>query len=150
MHASRRNRNRLPVWGVLVALLLSSALLGRLDGTEHRWLTLWPSAVALVLVFIFRSAFVGLLVGAVCGSLLIQGHLLDAVVGLVAGDLLPVFQSPWKLSAIAFTLILGGFVALVEAGGGLQALVRRMLGSARAPVEADAVDGFWFWNVGLF
>jgi len=32
-----------------------------------------------------------------------------------------------------FTLILGGFVALVEAGGGLQALVRRLLGEGRAP-----------------
>ena len=151
MHVSRRNRNRLPVWGVLVALLLFSALLGRLDGTDHRWLTLWPSAVALVLVFIFRSAFVGLLVGAVCGSLLIQkGHLLDAVVGLVTGELLPVFQSPWKLSAIAFTLILGGFVALVEAGGGLQALVRRMLGSARAPVKRMQLTVFGFGMLVFF
>ncbi|MGC6455749.1 MAG: Na+/H+ antiporter NhaC family protein [Coraliomargaritaceae bacterium] len=145
MQAFTRNQKHQFSIGILLATLLISALLGQLDRSVHLWLTLWPSVVALGLVFVFRSAFAGLLAGAVCGSLLMQkGYPLDALTGLVAGELLPIFQSPWKLSAVAFTLILGGFVALVEAGGGLQALVRRMLGTGRAPAKRMQLTVFGF------
>ena len=153
MHASGWNRNRLLATGILLALLLVSGLLGQLDRSENMWLALWPSAVALVMVFVWRSAFVGLFVGAVCGSLLLQkGHPLDTLTGLVAYQLLPIFQSSWKLSAIAFTLILGGFVALVEAGGGLQALVRQMLGRGlgRAPAKRMQLTVFGFGMLVFF
>ncbi len=123
------------VIAVVLALGLSAGL-AQLERTEHMWLTLWPSMVALVLVVLSRSAFVGLLSGAFCGALMIsQGNPLDMLTYLVVYQLLPIFQSSWKLSAIAFTLILGGFVALVEAGGGLQALVRRLLGNGNAPAK---------------
>ena len=43
-----------------------------------------------------------------------------------------------------FTLILGGFVALVEAGGGLQGLVKKLLGSGRAPHRRMQTTVFGF------
>ncbi len=145
MQAFGSNQQRLLRIGILLAVLLASALIGQLERLAHPWLTLWPSLVALVMVFAWRSAFIGLLAGAVCGSLLLQkGHPLDTLTGLVAYQLLPIFQSPWKLSAIAFTLILGGFVSLLEAGGGLQALVRRMLGAGRAPAKRMQCTVFGF------
>jgi Na+/H+ antiporter NhaC len=151
MQAFGSNQQRLLRIGILLALLLVSGLLGQLDRSEHMWLALWPSVVALLMVFAWRSAFVGLLVGAVCGSLLVQeGHPFDALTGLVAYQLLPIFQSSWKLSAIAFTLILGGFVALVEAGGGLQALVRQMLGRGRAPAKRMQLTVFGFGMLVFF
>ncbi len=123
------------VLSVVVTLLLSTGL-AQLERSEFMLLTLWPSLVALLVVVLSRSAFVGLLSGAVSGALLIsQGNPLDSVTYLITQQFLPIFQSSWKLSAVAFTLILGGFVALVEAGGGLQALVRRLLGDGRAPAK---------------
>lgn len=123
------------VLSVVVTLLLSAGL-AQLERSEFMLLTLWPSLVALLVVVLSRSAFVGLLSGAVSGALLIsQGNPLDSVTYLITQQFLPIFQSSWKLSAVAFTLILGGFVALVEVGGGLQALVRRLLGDGRAPAK---------------
>jgi Na+/H+ antiporter NhaC len=97
---------------------------------------MWPTTAALVMVFLSKSAWVGLAVGAGCGAVLLAGgNPMDAVVGLVATQFLPIFSSPWKVSAILFTLILGGFVALVERGGGLHGLVRLLLGSGRAAAK---------------
>ena len=69
---------------VVVGSLILTTLLALLKLSENAWLTLWPSAVALLVVFVARSAFVGLLTGAFAGALLIQeGNPLDAVTGFV-------------------------------------------------------------------
>ena len=127
---------------VVVALLLLSGGLAHLD---NPWLSLVPSGAALLVVFITRSALIGLLVGAMCGALLVSnGAPLAAVEQLALQQFWPIFGSSWKLSAILFTLILGGFVALVEAGGGLQGLVHRLLGSGRAPHKRMQFTVFGF------
>jgi Na+/H+ antiporter NhaC len=76
--------------------------------------------------------------------LLSGGTIFGAFAHLVEKQFLPIFGSSWKLSAMLFTLILGGFVALIEAGGGLQALVRRLLGSGRAPRKRMQTTVFGF------
>lgn len=130
---------------VIAGSLVLTGLFAQLELRENQWLTLWPSVIALLIVFVARSAFAGLLTGAFAGALLIQnGHPLDAVTGFIVYQFLPIFQSSWKLSAIAFTLILGGFVALIEAGGGLQTLVRRLLGTGRAPAKRMQLTVFGF------
>ncbi|MGZ0707344.1 Na+/H+ antiporter NhaC family protein [Coraliomargarita sp. W4R53] len=114
------------------------------SGDSH-WLTLWPSVAALAVVLITRSALIGLLTGAACGAILLAGgSLLGAVEQLVVQQFWPIFGSSWKLSAMLFTLILGGFVTLVEAGGGLQGLVRRLLGAGRAPHKRMQATVFGF------
>ncbi len=88
----------------------------------------WPSVVALVLVFTTRKVLMGLFGGAFAGALLIAGGRIWAVpMDLVEHHLLPSFESPWKSGAIIFTLLLGGFVHLLERGGVLQALLLRLL-----------------------
>lgn len=120
-------------FGVLSGLLLISLWVGRM---EPSWMAFWPSLVALVLVFVFRSALMGLLVGAIAGALVLSGGtVFGALAGLWKLQFLPIFGSSWKLSAMTFTLILGGFVALVEASGGLQTLVSKLLGLGRAPAK---------------
>jgi Na+/H+ antiporter len=100
------------------------------------WVVFWPSLLALILVFVLRSALLGLLVGAVSGALILsEGHIWDAGEQLVMSQFAPIFSSSWKLSAMLFTLILGGFVGLIEASGGLQSLVRRFLGEGTAPAK---------------
>lgn len=93
---------------------------------------LWPSGVALILVFLFHRVLVGLLIGGFAGGLLICGGNPLAAVTTIFGDILvPAFQSSWKLSALLFTLLLGGFAALIERGGGLETLVHRFLRRGR-------------------
>ena len=128
--------------GATIAVLVMS---GFLAGRESTWSTLWPSLAALAMVLIIRSALLGLLIGALCGALLLAGgSVLGAIEQLVLNQFWPIFGSSWKLSAMLFTLILGGFVALVEAGGGLQGLVKKLLGSGCAPHKRMQTTVFGF------
>lgn len=94
--------------------------------TDASWKALWPSIVALISVFLLNRSITGLLTGASAGLILLaNGNPFKAFVSGFADHLIPVLQSSWNLSVLIFTLLLGGFVALLEKGGGIQALMRR-------------------------
>lgn len=124
-------------------LLMTAILFSRIDSPL---MVIWPTVVALMTVFALRSAFWGLMNGAAVGALLLaEGNPFRAVTFAVAELFMPIFLSSWKLSAVLFTLILGGFVALVEAGGGLQGLLQRILASGHSRVRMQlTVFGFGF------
>jgi len=91
----------------------------------------WPTLVALTVIIVTRHALVGLVSGALAGALLLTGgNPVTALVDLSAAHLIPSLASSWKLGAIAFTLILGGFAAVLEAGGGFTALLTRFAGKS--------------------
>jgi Na+/H+ antiporter NhaC len=125
-------------------LLLLLGILGLVTGLiEFLHLgigAIWPSVVALILVFTTRNVLMGLFGGAVVGAILLaDGRLWEVPLQLVETHLLPNFSSSWKTGAIIFTLILGGFVHLLERGGVLQALLARLLhGQSQRKVEAGA------------
>lgn len=123
---------------ILLALLVGLSCL--LHFIEADFLAIWPSIVALILVFSTRNILLGLLGGAVFGSaILMDGVLYRVPMDLVVNHLLPNFQSSWKSGAIVFTLVLGGFVHLLEKGGTLQAFLARMLhGRSARKVETGA------------
>ncbi len=60
--------------------------------------------------------------------LLTGGDPVNAGISLFADHLGPSLQSEWKLGAITFTFILGGFAAILEAGGGFAVLMGRVAG----------------------
>ncbi|MGB0743636.1 MAG: Na+/H+ antiporter NhaC family protein, partial [Opitutales bacterium] len=127
-----------------ISLLLFHAVLFSI--IESPLMVISPTAVALITVVVMRSAFWGLLNGAAVGALILaEGNPANALTLAVFDFFLPIFQSSWKLSAILFTLILGGFVALVEAGGGLQGLLKRVLASRHSRARMQlTVFGFGF------
>ena len=132
-------------WISLVASIVVLSVSAYLDGSESALRSLWPSVAALGMVLISRSALLGLLIGSACGAILLAGaSVLGAIEQLVLNQFWSIFGSSWKLSAMLFTLILGGFVALVEAGGGLQGLVKKLLGSGRAPHKRMQTTVFGF------
>ena len=91
-------------------------------------LALWPSALALISVLLLRKVIGGLLLGGSAGAILLaNGNPINAFFAFFTDHLIPSLQSGWNLSVLIFTLLLGGFVALIEKGGGIQALVRRWL-----------------------
>jgi len=90
--------------------------------------TLWPVIVALVWVVITRRAFWGLMVGAFAGSVILcGGNPWQAYLELFSRHIDPSLHSSWKLGAILFTLILGGFGAVLNEGAGFQTLVHYFL-----------------------
>ncbi len=90
--------------------------------------TLWPVVVSLVVVMITHRALWGLLLGAFAGALILSnGNPWQAYLDLFAAHLAPSFESSWKVGAILFTLILGGFASVLNKGGGFQVLLHLFL-----------------------
>ena len=93
---------------------------------------LWPPLVALGVILLTRHALAGLLTGAFAGAILAAGgDPWAAYLAMGRDHLAPSLQSAWKTGAIAFTLVLGGFAAVLEAGGGFTALLQRLAGPGR-------------------
>ncbi len=97
---------------------------------------IWPSVVTLAVALLLRRVLLGLMAGSLAGVIILaQGNLLEAFVSFFRDHLMPSLQSPWKIGAILFTFMLGGFSALVEKGGGMQALVKGFLIRSKAPAR---------------
>jgi tetracycline resistance efflux pump len=111
------------VRAIIVGIVfLSSWGIGLLDA---EWIALWPSMVALITVFLLNRAVTGLLLGAGAGLILLHhGNPFEAFISFFSNHLIPVLQSSWNLSVLIFTLLLGGFAALLEKGGGIQGLMQ--------------------------
>jgi len=123
---------------IVLILLAATFLVARMDGA---WRALWPSLVALASVLALRSALSGLLIGAATGALILaEGHPLTAFAGFFKQHLIPALQSPWNLSVLIFTLLLGGFAALLERGRGFEAILARLISSDRGPGSARRVQ----------
>lgn len=109
----------------LIAAMFGSWLL---LGVESPWRALWPSVVGLLGVWLFQRVVFSLLIGAFAGGiLLMHGNPLAALVALPGEHLAPAFRSSWNVGAIVFSLLLGGFAALIEGGGGLRSFVIQFL-----------------------
>ena len=106
--------------------------------------TLWPVMVALYFVLATRKAIWGLLSGALAGSLLLSnGNPWQAFLHLFTLHLAPSLQSSWKMGAIVFTLLLGGFAAILDGGGGFQTILQFFLrkgGDASKRLQAAAAS----------
>jgi Na+/H+ antiporter NhaC len=113
-----------PIKTVTILLLLSFGL----SQVTAPALSLWPSIVALLSVILFRSALVGLLFGAISGVILMsKGNPVEAFTSFFSKILLPALTSEWNVSVLIFTLLLGGFAALLEKGGGFDAILQKWL-----------------------
>lgn len=100
------------------------------SGLELR--ALWPPVVALAVIIATRHALAGLLVGAFCGAVILAGgEPWAAWLALWAEHLAPSLGSSWKTGAIAFTLVLGGFAAILDAGGGFRTLLSQLTAGGR-------------------
>lgn len=89
---------------------------------------LWPSILALASVLLLRKVIAGLLIGGSAGALLLaNGNPIAAFTAFFTEHLIPSLQSGWNISVLIFTMLLGGFVALIEKGGGIQSLVQGWL-----------------------
>lgn len=107
----------------------------------HTLAPFWPPLVGLAIILLTRRVLIGLLTGAASGVLLLQQGRPDrALPSFFSDHLLPALQSEWNLSVLVFTFLMGGFVALIEFGGGLQGLIGRGLRGTTQPARrAQAV-----------
>ncbi|GHB94033.1 Na+/H+ antiporter NhaC family protein [Cerasicoccus arenae] len=129
-------------WGVAAALWGVSWPLGWFMGGESGALlpAIWPSIVALGVVYLTRQALLGLVAGAIAGAIILtNGQPWAAFLSLMGDYFAPHFTNEWKMSAVAFTLLLGGFAAVLERSGGLEYFLRRyLLRGGESPTRLQA------------
>jgi len=91
--------------------------------------SIWPSVIAVALAFITRDIYSSLFLGAFAGTILLaNGNIAAAFIDLVAKHMIPPLTDRWNVSALVFSLMMGGFVELLNRIGGMQALARVALG----------------------
>lgn len=93
----------------------------------------WPSLLAVFLAFLVRDIYVALLVGAFSGALLIQGgNPWAAFRDLLGERLTGALGDSWNLRVLIFTLLMGGFVEVLNVSGGMAALSQLFLRGSRS------------------
>lgn len=105
---------------------------------------IWPALAAIVLVLVLKDALVALLLGGLSGALVLHAaQPWQALPEFATRHIVGSFKSEWNVSALLFTLLMGGLIAVVEAGGGIRALAARFLGAPGA-ASARRVQGAAF------
>jgi len=108
------------------------------------WIGFVPVATALILILLTNQAWIGLFMGSVVGVLFLSnGDLFTAFKDFWVKYLFPTFDSPWRIGAILFTLILGSFARVLEKSGGFEYILQKLLstgrGDLRRKVEGSAL-----------
>ncbi len=109
---------------------------------------LWPSLLAIGLALATRDIYVSLLLGAFSGAVLLHGgNPLTAFHDLLVGRMIPALADRWNLCVLVFTLMMGGFVEVLNRNGGMAALAARVTGRSGSPRRAGLGAFFLGWLV---
>ncbi|WP_176461704.1 Na+/H+ antiporter NhaC family protein [Anaeromicrobium sediminis] len=88
---------------------------------ELSWLSIVPVLLAIILAFVAKNVFIALLSG-----IIVAGIILDMKTGTIFTSLdsiYKVFQDDWAAKSILFCLMIGAFVYVIEASGGVHGMV---------------------------
>ena len=119
-------RNRTIAAWVLVLITFLFLFSGDVKGGPA---AIWPSVVAVALAFITREIYSSLFLGALAGTILLaNGNVFSAFIDLFAKHMIPPLTIRWNICALVFSLMMGGFVELLNHIGGMQALAEVALG----------------------
>jgi Na+/H+ antiporter NhaC len=109
---------------------------------------LWPSVLAVGLAFLTRDIYLSLFLGALSGAILLHaGNPGTAFVDLFTDRLIPSLTDRWNISVLVFTLMMGGFVEVLNWNGGMTALSVRVMGRSGSPRRAGLSAYLLGWLV---
>lgn len=116
-----------------LAVLLPAILIGALPALRPA-APFWPALGAVAVILVTRQATLGLGAGVIAGSLILAGgRPLEALRLCIGEHLFPQLDGAWHIGALVFTLLLGAFAGILEASGGFETLLRRLLRGSSAP-----------------
>lgn len=138
-----RTRILIPVAGLLTSFLWLLA-----PDLKSSPAVLWPSALAVGLAFLTRDIYLSLFLGAFSGALLLNdGNPWTSFHDLLINRLIPSLTDRWNISVLIFTLMMGGFVEVLNRNGGMTALAGLVMGRSRSPRRAALGAYFMGWLV---
>ena len=107
------------------------------------WMVLLPPLVAIALALLTRQIYLSLLAGLLFGTTLLAGGNPLLGVAELFNQLVAVFADAGNTRILMFCLLVGGLIALLQAGGGVQGFVhwatQRGLAASRRGAELLAI-----------
>lgn len=116
---------------------------------EYGFLSILPSALAIVLALTTKNVFLALLASLLMGSLFLSDfHILGMLVG-TKELVVNVFASPSSTSIIIILTLLGGMFYMIEASGGLKGFTDLMI-QKRSLIRSRVGAEIFTWLIGVF
>lgn len=106
---------------------------------DYGLLSLLPPLLAIVLAMLTRQILIPLTIAVFCGSLILHFHAAETVAAWGLQSVTGFVTSIWEAvtdydrrRAVVFSLLLGAMVGVLEAGGGMRALIARLAQNVRS------------------
>ncbi|MEM6885665.1 MAG: Na+/H+ antiporter NhaC family protein [Verrucomicrobiota bacterium] len=124
---------------IILSLLLAKTIF--LPLWSPGLIVFWPSMLALALAILTRRPALSLATGALVGAVYLN---LDEPAQILsefaATHFLGSIASPWSISILLFTLTFGGFAGILQYGGGLTAVAKRMLSGGQNQSDQRSIE----------
>lgn len=115
---------------------------------EYGFLSILPSALAIVLALTTKNVFLALLASLLLGNFFLTDyHILGMFVG-TKEMVVDVFASPSSTSIIIILTLLGGMFYMIEASGGLKGFTNLMIGK-RSLIKSRVGAEIFTWLIGV-
>ena len=113
------------------------------------FLSIIPPFIAIVFALVFKETVISLLLGILSGIYILNGfNLFAAVRDTLSNEIVEVMATQDHVSIILFTVLLGGMVGIIQAGGGTEAVVRYF--STKIKSRKGAMLYSWLTGIAIF
>ncbi len=113
------------------------------------YLSLIPPLLAIAFALIFKETVISLLLGIISGMFIINDfNLFSAIRDTLSVEIVSVMATKDHVSIIVFTVLLGGMVGIIQAGGGTEAVVNYF--SSKIKSRRGAMIYSWLTGIAIF
>ena len=113
------------------------------------FLSIIPPLIAIVFALVFKETVISLILGIVSGIYILNGfQLFAAIRDTLSKEIVGVTATQDHISIIFFTVLLGGMVGIIQAGGGTEAVVRYF--STKIKSRKGAMLYSWLTGIAIF
>lgn len=134
-------------------IILGLLVLFPIFGHSSDWGWFWVPLVSLISLLLTGKAGSSLMLGVFSGLLFLNdGKLWNSYLNLFNDHFSALFTSSWKVGSLTFTILLGGFVALLDKAGGFEQIIQWISGRGKSKARTElaaAVTGLICFFDGL-
>ena len=126
------------------------------DGTSYHdiplWLSVLPPIIAIIMALVFREVYFSLILGLWLGAFIINGldplNIFMSFLNVFDIYLVSALSNESHISVIAFTIFVGGMVAVISKNGGMLGIIKLLSRFANNSRNTKLVS--WFLGLGIF
>jgi len=116
------------------------------------WLSILPPLIAILMALIFREVIISLFAGIWFGALVLNGFSLKSLFSsffdVIDTYIVKALTDSGHISVIAFSMLIGGMVAIISRNGGMKGVVNWLSRYAKSARSTQMIT--WLLGVGIF